>query len=92
MERTMAKSLHNSIAIVILSATLSAGGASVADAHHGDAGDHSKKLSAVEMEERQITAELNRKQLMLPQLAALEAAPQPPEIVRQPEPAGDEGE
>ena len=87
----MAKSLHTSIATVILSAALSVAGASFAAAHHGDVGEHSttkaKNLSEVEMKERQITAELNRKQLMLPQIAALETPAQTPAILQPPMPS-----
>jgi hypothetical protein len=68
--------LSRTFATAILSGALAFGsGLSVAAAHHGDVSEHSttkgKSLSAIEMQERQITAELNRKQLM-PQFAALE--------------------
>jgi len=83
----MAKFLHTSIATVILSAALAVGGVSFAAAHHGDPAEHSttkgKNLSDVEMKERQITAELNRKQLM-PQIAALETPVQTPAILQPP--------
>ena len=78
----MAKHLHTSIATVILAGALSVGGAGFAAAHHGDAGEHKAKLSEVEMKERRITAELNRKQLMQPQIAALETPAQPPQILQ----------
>jgi len=76
-------------ATAILSGALALGsGMSIAAAHHGNAGEHSttkgKTLSEIEMRERQITAELNRKQLMPQQIAALDVAaapvamPQPP--------------
>ena len=64
----MAKYPHMSIATAILSAALVAGGASFAAAHHGDVSEHSttkgKSLSAIEMKERQITAQLNLKSAM----------------------------
>jgi hypothetical protein len=48
-------------------------GMSIAAAHHGELGEHSttkgKTLSEIERRERQITAELNRKQLQGPQVA-----------------------
>jgi hypothetical protein len=61
-------------ATAILSGVLAAGGGmGIAAAHHGEPGDHSttkgKTLSEIEMRERQITAELNRKQLEGPQVA-----------------------
>jgi hypothetical protein len=63
-------------ATAILSGALALGsGVTIAAAHHGDPTGHSttkgKTLSDIEIKERQITAELNRKQLM-PQVAALE--------------------
>ena len=65
-------------ATAVLSAALAAGGASIAAAHHGDLSDHSttkgKTLSEIEMRERQITAELNRKQLEGPQMAMVTPA------------------
>ena len=68
-------------ATAILSGALALGsGMSIAAAHHGDVSGHSstkgKSLSEIEMRERQITAELNRKQLM-PQIASLETPQQP---------------
>jgi hypothetical protein len=83
----MAKHLHTSIATVILAGALSIGGASFAAAHHGNAGEHKAKLSGVEIKERQITAELNRKQLMQPQIAALETPAQTPAILLTPMPS-----
>ena len=78
----MAKHLHNSIATAFLAVALSIGSASFAAAHHGDAGDHKAKLSDVEMKERQVTRELNRKQLMQPQFAALETPAQAPQTLQ----------
>ena len=68
-------------ATAILSGALGLGsGMSIAAAHHGEPSEHSttkgKTLSEIEMRERQITAELNRKQLM-PQVAALETPAAP---------------
>jgi len=56
-------------ATAILSGALAVGsGMSIAAAHHGDVSGHSttkgKSLSEIEQKERQITAELNRKQAM----------------------------
>lgn len=67
-------------ATAILSGVLAVGsGMSIAAAHHGEPSDHSttkgKTLSAIEMRERQITAELNRKQLQGPQVAMVMPAP-----------------
>ena len=67
-------------ATAILSGVLAAsGGMSIAAAHHGEPSDHSttkgKTLSEIEMRERQITAELNRKQLEGPQVAMAPASP-----------------
>ena len=80
----MAKYLHTSIATAILSAALAVGGASFAAAHHGDVSGHSptkgRTLSEIEMKERQMTAELNRKQLM-PQVASLETPTAPAPII-----------
>jgi len=65
----MAMTLHRSFATAILSAALAFGGFSVATAHHGNPSEHSttkgKSLSAIERRERQITAELNRRSLLL---------------------------
>jgi hypothetical protein len=65
-------------ATAIVSGTLPLGSSmSIAAAHHGNPSEHSttkgRTLSEIEMRERQITAELNRKQLM-PQIAAAETA------------------
>ena len=67
-------------ATAILSGALVLGsGISMAAAHHGDPSGHSttkgKTLSAIEIKERQITAELNRKQLQDPQVAMVAPAP-----------------
>ena len=67
-------------ATAILSGALAAGsGMTIAAAHHGEPGEHStskgKTLSEIEMRERQITAELNRKQLQGPQVAMVTPAP-----------------
>ena len=67
-------------ATAILSGALALGsGMSIAAAHHGEPSDHSttkgKTLSEIEMRERQITAELNRKQLQGPQVAMVTPAP-----------------
>ena len=84
----MAKYLHTPAATAILSAALAIGGASLAAAHHGDVSDHSttkgKSLSEIEMKERQITAELNRKQVMS-QIAFLET-PMAQAQITQPQP------
>ena len=79
----MAMKINKSFATAILSGALVfSGGLSVAAAHHGDVSEHSttkgRTLSAIEMKERQITAELNRKQLM-PQVALAET-PQAPAV------------
>ena len=67
-------------ATAILSGALALGsGMGIAAAHHGEASDHSttkgKTLSEIETRERQITAELNRKQLQAPQVAMVAPAP-----------------
>ena len=67
-------------ATAILSGALAVGsGMSIAAAHHGEPSDHSttkgKTLSEIEMRERQITAELNRKQLQGPQVAMVTPTP-----------------
>jgi hypothetical protein len=63
----------------ILSGALVFGGLSVAAAHHGDVSEHSttkgKNLAEIEQMERQITAELNRKQAQGAQLAMQTPAP-----------------
>ena len=64
----MAMILHRTITTAALAAALALGGLTAASAHHGNATEHSttkgKNLSKIERMERQITAELNRKQLM----------------------------
>ena len=64
----MAMILHRTITTAALAAALALGGLTAASAHHGNASEHSttkgKNLSEIERMERQITAELNRKQLM----------------------------
>ena len=88
----MATKRHNLIATAILSSTMVFGGLSVAAAHHGDVSEHSttklKSLGAIEKQERQITAELNRKAAEQgPQLALNMPAAQPPAAaVPMPEP------
>jgi hypothetical protein len=68
MERTMANNLRRSITTAVLSAAFALGGLGVAAAHHGDVSGHStskgKSIGEIERMERQITAELNRKQAM----------------------------
>jgi hypothetical protein len=80
MERAMAMNLHKSITIAALSAAFALGGLSAATAHHGDISEHSttkgKTLGEIERLERQITADLNRKQAMGGQQLAL-ATPAP---------------
>lgn len=64
----MAMTLHRSMTTAILAAAFALGGLGAAAAHHGDVSGHSttkgKSLSEIEQKERQITAELNRKQAM----------------------------
>ena len=76
----MAMNLHKSITIAALSAAFALGGLSAATAHHGDISEHSttkgKTLGEIERLERQITADLNRKQAMPSQQLAL-ATPAP---------------
>ena len=80
MERAMAMNLHKSITIAALSAAFALGGLSAATAHHGNISEHSttkgKSLGEIERLERQITADLNRKQAMGGQQVAL-ATPAP---------------
>src|ERR1700741_902068 len=75
--------LRTSLATAVFSAALAWGGLSAAGGHHGDVSDHSttkgKTLAQIERQERQITADLNRKQLM-PQVAAITPAPQTPAL------------
>ena len=76
----MAMNLHKSITIAALSAAFALGGLSAATAHHGNISEHSttkgKSLGEIERLERQITADLNRKQAMGGQQLAL-ATPAP---------------
>ena len=71
----MAISLHKSITTAVLAAAFAVGGLSAATAHHGDVSEHSttkgKSLAEIERLERQITADLNRKQAMGGQQLAL---------------------
>ena len=64
----MAMTLHKSMTRAVLAAAFALGGLGAAAAHHGDVSGHSttkgKNLSEIEQKERQITAELNRKQAM----------------------------
>jgi len=80
MERPMAMSLHRSITTAILAAAFAVGGLSAATAHHGNVSEHSttkgKTIGEIERLERQITADLNRKQAMGGQQLAL-ATPAP---------------
>ena len=82
-------------ATAILSGALALGsGMGIAAAHHGEASDHSttkgKTLSEIETRERQITAELNRKQLQAPQVAMVAPAPMPDMPEAMPEPNDEE--
>ena len=80
MERDMTR-FDRLFATAILSGALVVGGGmGIAAAHHGDVSGHSttkgKSLSEIEQKERQITAELNRKQaLQGAQLAMTMPAP-----------------
>jgi hypothetical protein len=80
MEQTMAKNLSRSITTAVLAAAFALGGLGVAAAHHGDVTGHSttkgKNIGEIERMERQITAELNRKQAMQGSLVAM-AMPAP---------------
>ncbi len=72
-------------ATAILSGVLALGsGVGMAAAHHGNPGEHSvtkgKTLSDIEIKERQITAELNRKQLEGAQVAMVTPAPMTEEM------------
>lgn len=62
----MAMNLRRSMTTAALAAAAALGGLGAASAHHGDVSEHSttrgKSLSEIERMERQITAELNRKQ------------------------------
>ena len=64
----MAMTLQRSMTTMVLAAAFALGGLGAAGAHHGDVSGHSttkgKSLSEIEQKERQITAELNRKQAM----------------------------
>jgi hypothetical protein len=64
----MAVTLQRSMTTAVLAAAFALGGLGAAAAHHGDVSGHSttkgKSLSEIEQKERQITAELNRKQAM----------------------------
>ena len=64
---------------ILSGALVMGGGIGIAAAHHGEPSDHSttkgKTLSEIEMRERQITTELNRKQLQGPQVAMVAPAP-----------------
>lgn len=76
----MAMTLHKSIPTAVLAAAFALGGLSAATAHHGNVSEHSttkgKTLGEIERLERQITADLNRKQAMGGQQLAL-ATPAP---------------
>lgn len=69
----MAMNLHRSMTTAVLAAAFALGGLGAATAHHGNVSEHSttkgKSLSEIERMERQITAELNRKQVQGSQLA-----------------------
>src|SRR5262245_649134 len=79
MERPMAINLHRSITTAVLAAAFALGDLSAASAHHGNVSEHSttkgKTLGEIERLERQITADLNRKQAMGQQLALATPAP-----------------
>jgi hypothetical protein len=63
----------------VLAAAFALGGLGAAAAHHGDVSEHSttkgKSLSEIEQKERQITADLNRKQAMQGAQLAMMPAP-----------------
>jgi hypothetical protein len=67
----MAMKLHNMFVTAALSGALVFGGLSVAVAHHGEFDDHTttkaKSRAEAERMERQITADLNKKALMVAQ-------------------------
>ena len=75
----MAMTLHKSITIAVLAAGFALGSLSAATAHHGDVSEHSttkgKTIGEIERLERQITADLNRKQAQGQQLALATPAP-----------------
>src|SRR5262245_19019089 len=91
----MAMKLNKSFVTAILSGALAFGGLGVATAHHGNISEHStsggKTLAQIERMERQITADLNRKSAMGPQVALATpaqtpAAPPAPVTEQQPQP------
>ena len=78
----MARNGNSLFVTAILSAGLAVGSLGAASAHHGDVSDHSttkgKNLAEIEQKERQITAELNRRQAQGQQLAFAQTPQAPP--------------